>query len=386
MVFEVPCCRASGKEDDMAHRISDSQLNRALHDLPDNAFVMMFGGLSTEHDASLAGYRNICANLLQGDGSAHLKFAIYVGRDGQIFRVDGPDFPASETELRRLQPLSFDELAQLLRNEDAFVFNLLHGTGGEDGVFQGWAEVHGIRGSFGPVLPNSVGMAKWVTSAVAEKFLPGLNTPQTMMVRRGIADRALRDVPLRFGSRWVVVKPGSMGASLLTTKVQADDATTLAARVAEIHRFDDVALVQEFVDGQEYSCGVIEVAGCAEPLPCVRITTGRPFFDHEAKHRPGAAHHTIVDDDLAKDLQCKSADLFQVLGIFGWARFDYLVGADGRVWFLEVNTLPGMMAGSIFPEALAASGRTFSDLIRLLAAAEAATHRNHRVLRYEIGS
>lgn len=346
--------------------------------------VVLFGGRSAEHDASLASFRNFVSQV---DSGAYFKLAVayYIAPSGEIHRVDAAHWFSDEAALTQLPVLTSPELAAELRRPGVYVFNLLHGQQGEDGEIAGWAAVHGITGSFGSVISESLAMNKWACAPVARMAVDGaIRTPRTVVVRRDSPQPDLGEAPWLNGA--VVIKPGSMGASIKTVRLPRWDRARAATLIEDILEFSDTALVQECVDGQEYSCGVLATAdGSVEALPVAMIGAPDGFFDHSAKHSAAGATKTFVSTRTADDLGNISCRLFTGLGLFGWARFDYIVNDQG-IWFLEVNTLPGLMNGSLYPAMLAQSGRHLGDLLDALIAAtgRADAHQKRHEFRYRI--
>ncbi|CCH32967.1 ATP-grasp domain-containing protein [Actinosynnema sp. NPDC047251] len=324
--------------------------------------VLLIGGRSTEHDASLHSYRHVLAEVGAEPERHEVVAVVYIRRLGgaQVFRR--APWPVDEADLLAGPEIPTIDAVRFLAECGAFVFSLLHGTEGEDGCWQGVAEMFGLRGSFGPVLGSALGMDKSLQSAVAASVIPDLRCPPVTVVRRddiasGV-DRALAEL----GDRAVVVKPNRMGASLLIEKLTDWDGADLLKAVSAIHEYDPEALVQEFVHGDEHSCGVVEQHGEPVALPVLRIQTEHGFFGHAEKHRHGLAGVRVETSAVARRVQRVSELLFRELKLFGWSRFDFIV-SGGELHFLETNTIPGLMSGSLFPAMLRAGGRSIGDLI-----------------------
>ncbi|KMS76544.1 hypothetical protein ACM01_05020 [Streptomyces viridochromogenes] len=284
----------------------------------------------------------------------------YIDRTGTAHVFDHGPWPEDERELRAGEVLPLGTAVERLRSGGSFVFSLLHGNEGEDGGWQGLAEVFGIRGNFGPTLASALGMDKYLQAALATALLPGLRTPRSVLVRTGSFDaqRVLQEI----GPGPLVVKPNRMGASLLTTCLRDPDEQALTKAVTEAAPYDNQVLVQEFVSGREYSCSVYRENGRFIDLPVAEVVS-QGFFGHEEKHAKGRARIELcTDDPTTKAIRDYAQSLFEATDVATFARCDFLV-RDGETYFLEVNTLPGLMSGSIFPRALAAAGRTITDLV-----------------------
>jgi D-alanine-D-alanine ligase len=322
--------------------------------------TLLVGGRSTEHDASLHGYHHVLHELLKESDRIAVDSVFYIDRSGVVHVFNHGPWPEDEGELLKGSPLPLGSAVERLRESGSFVFSLLHGNEGEDGGWQGLAEVFGVRGNFGPTLASALGMNKYLQAGLATALLPALRTPRSVLVQGSSFDaqHILREI----GPGSVVVKPNRMGASLLTTCLHDPTEDTLAAAVNEVAPYDNQILVQEFIRGREYSCSVYREEGKFVDLPVAEIVS-EGFFGHEEKHVRGRARIELCPEDATvKAIREVSHSLFEATDVATFARFDYLVKGS-VIYFLEVNTLPGLMSGSIFPMALTASGRTIADLV-----------------------
>ncbi|MFJ9466664.1 D-alanine--D-alanine ligase family protein [Streptomyces caniferus] len=322
--------------------------------------TLLVGGRSTEHDASLHGYHHVLNELRKEPDRVSVESVFYVDRTGRAHVFAHGPWPESQKELCGGEVLPLTAAAELLRANDSFVFSLLHGNEGEDGGWQGLAEVLGIRGNFGPTLASALGMNKYLQASLAAALLPGLRTPRSALVRTESFDalRVLQEV----GPGPLVVKPNRMGASLLASCLHDPTEQALARVIAEVAPYDSQVLVQELVRGREYSCSLYWEEGGFVDLPVVEVVS-QGFFGHEEKHMQGRARIELCDENpTAKVIRDYSQSLFEATEVATFARCDFLV-REGETYFLEINTLPGLMSGSIFPMALAAVGRTITDLV-----------------------
>ncbi|MGW1466609.1 D-alanine--D-alanine ligase family protein [Streptomyces sp. NPDC002308] len=343
--------------------------------------TLLVGGRSTEHDASLHGYHHVLRELLREPHRVAVDSVVYVDRTGTVHFFGRGPWPEEEKELRAGEVLTLGAAIDRLQSGGSFVFSLLHGNEGEDGGWQGMAEVAGIRGNFGPVLASALGMDKYLQAALATALLPGLRVPRSALVRADSFDaqRVLQEI----GPGPLVVKPNRMGASLLTTCLHDPDEQELVKAVAEAAPYDNQVLVQEFVSGREYSCSVYRENGYFIDLPVAEVVS-QGFFGHEEKHVKGRARIELcTEDPTSKAMRDYAQSIFAATEVATFARCDFLV-RDGETYFLEINTLPGLMSGSIFPMALAASGRTITDLVVVASGNYDSRPARDKVKKYDI--
>jgi D-alanine-D-alanine ligase len=238
------------------------------------------------------------------------------------------------------------------------VFICLHGRFGEDGTIQGLLELLDMPYVGSGVLASSLAMNKVMSKQVFA--MAGLPAPDDVILRRGEpVDEA--EITRALGPR-TVVKPSGEGSSVGMTIVH--DPSELAAAIEKGFAHDPVVLVERFEAGVEVTVGVI---GNRHPvaLPTLEIVPEHEFYDYESKYVPGMSKHIIpagVSEEARATCQGLALAAHVALGCAGMSRSDTIVTPDGRVLLLETNTIPGMTATSLFPDAAAAAGIGFPDL------------------------
>ena len=123
-------------------------------------------------------------------------------------------------------------------------------------------------------------------------------------------------------------------------------------------------LIEEFIRGREITCGVLRRDGEVLTLPVTEVISKKEFFDFEAKYNPSLADEIVpaqIPGDMFATCQETSAFLYRQLDCRGIVRFDYIFNDDG-LFFLEVNTVPGMTEASIVPKMARAQGIGLSEL------------------------
>jgi D-alanine-D-alanine ligase len=243
------------------------------------------------------------------------------------------------------------------------VFPVAHGAVGEDGSLQGLLEVLDLPYVGSGVLASAMAMDKGVARVFFERV--GLPVAKGIAVRRseGDARAAARRARAEVGAR-VVVKPASHGSAIGVARLEAEATEAEVARAFEaVWEIDEAAIVEHFVRGRELTCGVMELMGEARALPPTEILpTQASFYTYEAKYAPGGSRHVCPADlpaaVLAK-VQKVAVAAHVALGCRDLSRVDLIVGDEGKpdeLTLLEVNTVPGMTATSLFPEAAAVAG------------------------------
>jgi D-alanine-D-alanine ligase len=256
------------------------------------------------------------------------------------------------------------------------VFNALHGRHGEDGTVQGMLELLGLPYTGSGVLASALCMDKARANAVMAAG--GLHIPECeeLEFKEGIGAFRVEPIISRFGLP-LVIKPVREGSTLgVTIAKNADDA---ASGVQLAARYDRRVLVQRFQAGTEITVGVLATPEL-QVLPTLEIVSDNPIYDYDAKYTPGRSHHIIparIPEEARRDAAAAAGSAFTMLGCSGMARVDIIVDAGGTPWLLEVNTVPGLTALSLLPDAARAAGISFGEMCRRLVDHAIARHRHH---------
>ncbi|RVD14548.1 MAG: D-alanine--D-alanine ligase [Mesorhizobium sp.] len=360
---------------------------------PEVSFI--FGGISKEYDSSVSSLEHIIATYL---GTPNIERRFDVKNIHHISRNDGlvRTFSFSETftisDLHhvisgtgiangRTLVYALDEIASC--NE--YVVNLLHGQFGEDGGIQTLAALLGLKGTFGDPQVASLTMNKYAMSSFVSSLLPSdiVGVPKTRLITAKDNLDVAQIANLFRGP--IVVKPNSLGSSLLT-EVFHEPATSgveVVALIKEILENDSAALLQEFVRGDEYSCGCMIDSSNVVPLPVMKIKTDRGFFGLKEKSRKDMFDLEAVDDlnnSISARIKSAARSIASAIDLYNVVRFDFIVTPRSEIVFLECNYIPGMGNESIFPAMLEKHGMTVTDLIHWVALhSKQYTRKNHLI-------
>src|SRR6266850_1748400 len=288
--------------------------------------------------------REQARSLLQTGGLVKQPRALPKGLEDHIAKAEKAIVPASTAMSNSAGPVDVVVLA-------------LHGTWGEDGRIQGLLDTIGIPYTGSGVLASALAMDKVMAKTVLGAA--GLDVPKGAVVTAatGAELERARGVGLP-----AFVKPVASGSSVGAAIVRR--AEDLGPAIADALRYDERALVEEYLRGTELTVAVI---GNDEPqaLPVIEIVTKREFFDYAAKYDTGGSEEIVparIADDVAKRAQTIALKAHAALGCRGMSRTD-LVWSGERMVTLEVNTIPGMTANSLLPKAAKAAGIEFGDLV-----------------------
>lgn len=263
------------------------------------------------------------------------------------------------------------------------VFPVVHGAVGEDGSLQGLLEVLGLPYVGSGVLASAVAMDK----PTAKKLmgLAGVPVPRGVALAKGGDPRAAAERARREAGNALVVKPAANGSAIGVARIEASaPIADVAAALEAVWGIDDVALAETFLQGREVTCGVLDLEGKTRALPPTEIASPKDaFYTYQARYAPGRSVHTCpakLPEDVLARVQELAVLAHTSLGCRDLSRVDFVVGdgVDG-VTVLEVNTMPGFTATSLYPEAAGIAGLPFPALCDAFvkqAAARGAARRN----------
>jgi len=234
------------------------------------------------------------------------------------------------------------------------VFPALHGTFGEDGTVQGLLAARGLRFVGSDARSSALAMDKVASKRLVAEA--GIDTPPYEIWD----DRRLQDTPQSTLPLPLIVKPVDQGSSVGTAVVRQPEDLLPALRET-ISQFGR-ALVEQFVVGEELTVGLLG----SQPLPPICVRPRRPFYDYHAKYIDEGTEYLFdagYPAALLERAQALSRRVFELIGCRHLARVDWMVDLSHRLWFLEINTLPGFTSHSLVPKAAAHAGISFDELV-----------------------
>ena len=329
--------------------------------------AVLAGGFSPERDVSLTS-GSLIANALVDEGYnvclADVYLGLEVGDDAKalfnkekkaVYNVKHsvPDLDALKASSGNGEALIGKGIIELCRAADV-VFLALHGAMGENGQLQATLDNFGIKYTGSGYVGSLLAMDKDISKKM---FVgAGVRTPDWMHFVSG--DARAEDIESKIGYP-CVVKPCSCGSSVGISIVH--DRAELEVALAEAKKYEDNILVEKMISGRELTVGILD----GEVLPTIEIIPTEGFYDYQNKYQAGKTLEICpaeIADEILTGLHEQTKLAFAALRLSGYARFDYIVDAEGKPWCLEANTLPGMTPTSLLPQMAAAKGMSYGEL------------------------
>lgn len=327
--------------------------------------VVLAGGTSTERDVSLSS-GSMIYRALKKKGHHAVLLDVYLGYEGDIqgiftmekdwaAQIQGigeknPDMEQVKA-LRRDGGRSFfgPQVLDICKEADC-VFMALHGANGEDGKIQACFELLGIRYTGTDFVSSAMAMDKGITKDIFKAY--DIPTPVGIRLKKGENEKERVPYPC-------IVKACCGGSSVGVCIARNDDEYEAAKK--EAFRYDNEVVIEQYIEGREFSVGVMD----GKALPVIEIAPKVGFYDYKNKYQAGSTVETCpaeLSEEKTRELQEISEKVFKALRLKNYARMDFRMDEQEKVYCLEANTLPGMTPTSLLPQEAAVLGIDFEEL------------------------
>jgi D-alanine-D-alanine ligase len=273
---------------------------------------------------------------------------------GTEWTVKMPDGSDTQVDLR---DFSIFTNGEKIRFEYAFI--IIHGTPGENGKLQAYLDMQKIPYNTSSVLSSALSFNKYACKIYLKNF--GITTAEAILINKNgtfLKEEIIEKVGLP-----CFVKPNNGGSSFGTSRVNKSDEMENALN--EAFKEDDEVIIESFVKGTELSCGLLKTRKEEIIFPVTEIVSYNEFFDYEAKYTEGKAEEITparVPDDIYKRCRQLASEIYDHLNCKGIVRVDFIVRGN-QIYFLELNSIPGMSRESIVPKQIRSMGLKVEDVI-----------------------
>lgn len=327
--------------------------------------VVLAGGISTERDVSLTSGKMIY-KALKERGHQVILLDVFLGYQGElagIFEKDedwsreiggvkeaNPDIELIKAKRPDWKKNFFGPNVLAVCQAADVVFLGLHGENGENGKLQACFDLMGIVYTGTDYISSALSMDKGLAK---ELFTyNGIPTPQGITLKLGESETQRVPYPC-------IVKSCCGGSSVGVVIANNDQEYEAAKK--EAFRYDKEVIIEQYIKGREFSVCVMD----GKALPVIEIAPLQGFYDYKNKYQAGSTIETCPADlpeEKAKQMQQIAEKVFMALRLKCYARMDFMMSADGELFCLEANTLPGMTPTSLIPQEAKAIGMEFGEL------------------------
>jgi len=268
-----------------------------------------------------------------------------------------------------------DNFCDVIVNKDDFSFTLnnqktkfdcaliiIHGTPGENGLLQGYFDTLRIPYT----TPSTLASALTFNKIFSKNYLKPFNIPLAKFVSIKKGETIDADQIINTTGLPCFVKPNCGGSSFGISKVK--EKGELRKALDEAFKEDTEVLIEEFLEGTELTCGLLKTKNQTLIFPPTEIISKNEFFDYEAKYTKGLAEEITparISEKLTKEIQNLSSQIYDIFDLNGIVRVDYIY-ANNSIYFMEVNTVPGMSTASIVPQQVTAAGLELKDVFTIV--------------------
>ena len=333
---------------------------------------VIFGGMSTEHDVSIASGKNVLENI---ENKKYKVTPIYINKNGDWFEYNGK---YSELTMDR-EPRSIKKIENIIQYIKEFdvVFPVLHGLYGEDGSIQGMLELLKIPYVGCRILASSIGMDKAYAKVMFANA--GINQTKSCYIKKYKEkykyiskdfteeimniDEICKKIQQKLKYP-IFVKPSNSGSSVGVNKAETQG--ELKSAIIEAAEYDNKILIEEGIIGKEVECAVL---GNEEVIAgeVGEIKAADSFYSYDAKYNNKQSKTLIpanISEEKRKEIKKLAIKAFKTIDGNGLARVDFFVeDKTGKIYLNEINTMPGFTKISMYPKLMEAIGVDYSSLL-----------------------
>ena len=274
--------------------------------------------------------------------------------------IDENEWTAYDDEGRYpIDKNDFSFIKNSQKNTFDYAFIVIHGTPGEDGKLQGYLDMVGIPYNTSSSAITSLTFQKFHCNQFLKNF--DINVPEAVLIKPN--DEINEKEILKKVGLPCFVKPTDGGSSYGVTKVKKDTDLLLAIMEAFSHGTEIV--VEENIEGREVTCGVYRSEEGIKVLPITEIISENEYFDYDAKYNGKSKEITPanLDERMTSNIKDLSKEIYDILGMKGIVRMDYIINDGGISFIIEINSVPGMSKESIIPQMIKVSGSRIKEIL-----------------------
>lgn len=327
-----------------------------------NNIAVIYGSDSSEWEVSVRSGEFTASQMDGGRFDVYEVFARFGQWNVRAYRLKGQErVLIPENERPQIDKSDFSAVVAGKKVNFDYAYIMQHGTPGENGLMQGYLEMLGVPHSGCNAFVSAITFDKFSCKSYL-KDVDYVKCADDIFLRKGEPVEGLAELAVAKLGLPMFVKPTDGGSSFGVTKVKSIDDFAKAVDCAFAE--GNMLIAEAAVVGRELTCAVYNDGKENIALPVIEIITENEFFDYEAKYN-GHSREVCpaqIPDALRDEIQEVSRKIYAHLGCSGLVRVDYISSAEG-LYFLEVNTIPGMTSASLVPQMVRAAGLSMTDFL-----------------------
>ena len=324
--------------------------------------AVIYGSDSSEWEVSVRSGEFTASQIDGGKYNVYEVFARFGSWSLAAYRTAGAERVAiAEYQRPQIDKSDFSVIVDGEKVKFDYAYIMQHGTPGENGLMQGYLEMLGVPHSGCNAFVSAITFDKFSCKSYL-KDVDFVRCADDIFLRKGESVEGLAEKAVEKLGLPMFVKPTDGGSSFGVTKVKTVDDFGKAVDYAFSE--GNMLIAEAAIVGRELTCAVYFNGKENVALPVIEIITENEFFDYEAKYQ-GHSREVCpaqIPDALRDEIQEVSKKIYAHLGCSGLVRVDYISSEEG-LYFLEVNTIPGMTSASLVPQMVRASGMSMTDFL-----------------------
>lgn len=313
--------------------------------------AVIAGGDSAEFEISLQSANLIFSNI---DTEKYIPYLVMLkGMDWNV-KIEDRYYPIDKNDF------SFSTESEKIKLDFAYIG--IHGTPGENGILQGYLNLLNIPHSTCDVFSSALCFDKYACNSYLKSL--GHTVAKSIILKQG-QQFSTKLIEKKLGLP-CFVKPNADGSSFGISKVKKRE--ELDDAIKKAFKEGNEVIIEEFIDGLEFTCGLIKTKKESIIFPVTEILHKNEFFDYEAKYDPRMAEEITparISEELTVQFQNLSSEIYDALKCKGIVRIDYILRAN-KIFILEANTVPGMTTNSFIPKQVVAMNKDLKDILNMV--------------------
>ncbi|MBC8440573.1 MAG: ATP-grasp domain-containing protein [Deltaproteobacteria bacterium] len=305
----------------------------------------VFGGLYAEHDVSIFSFKNFYIDIQSAatDDEIELSSIYYIKRNGKVVVSSVDLIKPAEFYFNSECTTSYSlmDAFSMIKENNEFVYLICDGSIGIDGRFTSIAQNYALKGTFGSSLSFGICRSKFHLNQFVGTNYSDIKIPNTVYIT---CVEELEKAFTAFENQRIIVKPNSLGSSIYTMMFQCYKQNHGAIKdlVEKILEYDRWAIIQEYIQGEEYGCYCMEKDGTVDILATKQFEKKNAFLSTQDKYKVIEKSHDFFLKEEIPAISEFVRKVFKDIDCQNLSRMDFIITAEKEIYFLENNCNPAL--------------------------------------------